>query len=84
MLVELSQLYMGREGPFEPIEECMIKMGGLECEILTFLGKHEHGIEAIGVLVDESDDFIGEGQNNHTLLMFWTHLWTCRRPTRWR
>lgn len=38
-------------------------MGGLECEILTFLGKHEHGVEEIGVLVDESDDFIGgEGQ----------------------
>ena len=38
-------------------------MGGLECEILTFLGKHEHGVEEIGVLVDESDDIIcGEGQ----------------------
>ena len=63
LLVELSQLYMDREDPFEPIEECMIKMGGLECEILTLLGKHEHGVEQIGVLVDESDDFIGgEGQ----------------------
>ena len=63
LLVELSQLYMDREDPFEPVEECMIKMGGLECEILTLLGKHEHGVEQIGVLVDESDDFIGgEGQ----------------------
>ena len=52
-----------------------IKMGGLECKILTFLGKHEHGVEEIGFLVDESDDLIGgEGQVNHTLLMFWTHL----------
>ena len=50
-------------------------MGGLECKILTFLGKHEHGVEEIGFLVDESDDLIGgEGQVNHTLLMFWTHL----------
>ena len=63
LLVELSQLYMDREDPFEPVEECMIKMGGLECEILTLLGKHEHGVEQIRVLVDESDDFIGgEGQ----------------------
>ena len=53
LLVELSRLYMDREDPFEPIAECM------ECEILTFLGKHEHGVEEIGVLVDESDDFIG-------------------------
>ena len=54
---------MDREDPFEPIEECMIEMGGLECEILTFLGKHENGVEEIGVLVDESNDFIGgEGQ----------------------
>ena len=59
LLVELAQKYMEKDDPFGPIEECLITMGGLECEVLTVLGVREHGIEEIGNFVtDEEDDFL--------------------------
>ena len=45
-----------KEDPFGYIEECLIEMGGLECEVLTMLGITEHGVESIGVLLE------GEGE----------------------
>ena len=59
LLVELAQKYMELEDPFGVIEDCVIRMGGQECEVLTVLGVQEHNIDEIGALIlDEGEDFL--------------------------
>ena len=47
---------MKKEDPFGYIEECLIEMGGLECEMLTILGITEHGVDSVGVLLEGEGD----------------------------
>ena len=46
--MELAQKYMELDDPFGVIEDCVIGMGGQECEVLTVLGVQEHNIDEIG------------------------------------
>eukprot|EP00435_Cladocopium_sp_Y103_P044447 s2960_g12.t1 len=62
LLVELFQEFMQKEDPFGKIEECLIEMEGLECEVLTMLGITEHGVDSVGVLLEGEGEGLAESE----------------------